>query len=338
MVLVTGGTGLVGSHLLYFLMKENDSVRAIHRKSSNLQSVKEVFCYYSSSSEELFDKIEWVEADITEVPTLSEAFSGITKVYHAAAYINFSPKNYHKLKKVNIEGTANVVNLCLIHKVEKLCYVSSIATLGETENDELISENTDWDPEAKNSLYSITKYGAEMEVWRGTQEGLNAVIVNPGIILGSGHWNSGSNVFLKTISKGIPFYTSGGIGIIDVRDVVRSMILLMQSEIINDRFLLVSKSIYYKELFTLLANLLGKTPPKKKAPKWLLFGICNLDWISSKLIRTKRSLMPSTVHSLYKISFYDASKIETKIDFSYTPYLETLTRVVKNYLKRTQGS
>ena len=139
MVLVTGGTGLVGSHLLYFLLKENDSVRAIHRKSSNLQSVKEVFSYYTSSYEALYKKIDWVDADITEVPSLSEAFKGITKVYHAAAYINFSPKNYHKLKEVNIEGTANVVNLCLLHKVEKLCYVSSIATLGETENDELIS-------------------------------------------------------------------------------------------------------------------------------------------------------------------------------------------------------
>ena len=338
MVLVTGGTGLVGSHLLYFLLKENDSVRAIHRKSSNLQSVKEVFSYYTSSSEELFNKIDWVEADITEVPSLSEAFKGITKVYHAAAYINFSPKNYHKLKKVNIEGTANVVNLCLLHKVEKLCYVSSIATLGETENDELISENTEWDPEAKNSLYSITKYGAEMEVWRGTQEGLNAVIVNPGIILGSGHWNSGSNIFLKNISKGIPFYTSGGIGIVDVRDVVRSMMLLMQSDRINDRFLLVSKSIFYEELFTLLANLLGKNPPKKKAPKWALLGFSKLDWISSKLIRTKRRLNDSTVHSLYKISFYDASKIEANIDFSYTPYSETLKRVAENYLKKTQGS
>lgn len=324
---------MVGSHLLYFLLKDNQSVRAIHRKSSKLEAVKKVFSYYTKDSEALFKKIDWFEANITEVPELSEAFKDVTHVYHAAAYISFIPKHYHKLKKANIEGTANVVNLCLANKVEKLVHVSSIATLGEAENGEAISENTEWNPEAENSVYAITKYGAEMEVWRGTQEGLKAVIVNPGIILGSGHWNSASGVILKSVSKGIPFYTSGGIGIVDVEDVVTAMISLMQSNLENERYVLVSKSIYYKELLSELAKNLNKKLPKKQVAKFWLLAFSRMDWLSNKILRTRRILLKSTVRSLYKISFYNASKIENDLDFRFTPYKTTLERVARNYLK-----
>jgi len=333
MILVTGGTGLVGSHLLYFLLKENKSVRAIHRKSSKLDAVKEVFSFYTENYEALFNKIEWVEADITEVPSLTDAFKNITKVYHAAAFISFNPKDYYKLKKANIEGTANVVNLCLTHKIEKLVHLSSIATLGDAEKDGLISEPTEWNPENENSVYAISKFGGEMEVWRGTQEGLNAVILNPGIILGSGHWNAPSGTILKSIAKGIPFYTSGGIGIVDVQDVVRAMILLMESKLSNENYILVGKSIYYKEFLSELAIHLGKKPPKKKAPKWLLLFLSKLDWLANMVFRKKRSLLKATVRSLYRISFYDTTKVETDLNFSFTPYKSTLDRVAKNYLK-----
>ncbi|RMA66347.1 NAD-dependent epimerase/dehydratase family protein [Ulvibacter antarcticus] len=337
MILVTGGTGLVGSHLLYSLLKNNETVRAIHRKSSDLEAVKEVFNYYTGASEAtetLFKKIDWFEADITEVPSLSEAFKNITHVYHAAAYISFDVKHFYKLKKANIEGTANVVNLCISNKVEKLCHVSSIATMGAGLNGDTISEATEWNSEEKNSVYSITKYGAEMEVWRGTQEGLNVVIVNPGIILGSGYWNSGSGIIFKSVAKGIPFYTIGGIGIVDVQDVVKVMIALMKSPVKNERFVLVSKSIYYKELLTEIALQLNKKPPRKKAAKWVLTVFSKLDWLSHILFRSKRKLLKSTVNSLYKISFYDACKIEKELDFQFTPYPKTLERVSKNFLKK----
>ncbi len=336
MILVTGGTGLVGSHLLYFLLKDNQTVRAIHRKSSDLEAVKEVFSYYTSAYDVLFNKIDWVEADITQIPSMTEAFKDITHVFHAAAYISFDPKHYYKLKKVNIEGTANVVNLCISNKVEKLIHVSSIATLGKVQKEALISETTKWNSEDKNSVYAISKFGGEMEVWRGTQEGLNATIVNPGIILGSGHWNSGSGVVLKSVAKGIPFYTSGGIGIVDVQDVAKAMTLLMQNSISNQSYILVGKSIYYKELFSELAVHLSKKPPKKKVPKWLLMAFSKADWLLSIIFRTKRRLLKATVHSLYKLSFYNTSKVETDLNFSFIPYKETLARVAKNYMKHNQ--
>jgi dihydroflavonol-4-reductase len=338
MILVTGGTGLVGSHLLYFLLKDGQTVRAIRRKSSDLKAVKEVFSFYSETSEireNLFRKIEWVDADITEVPSLSEAFIGITHVYHAAAFISFKSKDYNKLKKNNIEGTANIVNLCLTNNIQKLIHVSSIATLGKEDNGNLISEKTEWNPENENSVYSISKYGAEMEVWRATQEGLDAVIVQPGVIIGSGHWNSGSGVIFNSVAKGIPFYTPGGIGIVDVKDVVKTMVLLMHNQVVNESFVLVGKNIYYRELLSEIALNLNKKPPNKKAPKWVLMLFSKFDWMFALLPGKSQKLPKSTVSTLYKISFYDTSKIENELNFSFTPHKETLAQVAKNYLNKT---
>jgi dihydroflavonol-4-reductase len=329
---------LVGSHLLYFLLKEGHTVRAIRRKSSELKAVQDVFSFCSETSEigaRLFHKIEWVDADITEIPSLSEAFIGITHVYHAAGFISFKSKDYTKLKKTNIEGTANVVNLCLINNIQKLIHVSSIATLGNEDNGILISEKTEWNPENENSVYSISKYGAEMEVWRATQEGLDAVIVQPGVIIGSGYWNSGSGVIFNSVAKGIPFYTSGGIGIVDVKDVVKVMVLLMHNQVVNESFVLVGKSIYYKELLSEIALNLNQKPPNKKAPKWVLILFSKFDWMFALLLGKSQKLPKSTVRSLYKISFYDSSKIVNELNFSFTPYKDTLARVAQNYLNKT---
>jgi len=334
MILVTGGTGLVGSHLLYFLLKKEASVRAIHRKTSNLESVKEVFSYYTEDAESLFRRIDWVEANVTDVPALTTAFEGITQVYHSAAYISFNPKHFGKLQKSNTEGTANVVNLCLVNHITKLCHVSSIAALGSTDDDTLISEETHWNPYEDNNVYAITKYGAEMEVWRGTQEGLNAVIVNPGVILGSGHWNSGSGTIIKRAAAGGKYYTGGGVAVVDVKDVVKAMISLMESSVKNEQFILVGSNLYNKELLSRLAVNFGVAKPSKEIAKWKLMFLSKLDWISSTFFKTKRKLLKVMVISLYKVSFYDGSKIEKAISFSYTPIEETIRGLASDFKNR----
>ena len=184
MILVTGGTGLIGSHLLFKLANENESVKAIYRRKHTIDRVKHVFSYYSEDYNTIFEQIVWVEADLNDIPALQIAFQGITHVYHCAAFVSFEPNKYHQLRKINIEGTANIVNLSIANSIKKICYVSSIAAIGHhADPNQLISETTEWNPEDDNSVYAITKYGAEMEVWRGTQEGVPAVIVNPGIVL-----------------------------------------------------------------------------------------------------------------------------------------------------------
>ncbi|MDN3722801.1 NAD-dependent epimerase/dehydratase family protein [Aequorivita sp. SDUM287046] len=333
MILVTGGTGLVGSHLLYFLVKENERVRAIHRENSDITSVKKVFALYTSEVDSLFNKIEWFQASITDIPALSVAFRDISKVYHCAAIISFDPSKYKILKKINVEGTANIVNLCLTQDVEKLCYVSSVATLGSNIDDQLISEESPWNPDEKNNVYAITKYAAEMEVWRGSQEGLKVVIVNPGVILGSGPKDGGSGVIISLAANGIPFYPFGAMGIVDVQDVAKAMVQLMDSEIHNEQFILVGENITYKSLLSKLAKLFGNKPPTIKLSKRIMLFVSGMDWLINLIFKTERKIIKANVKSMFAISLYDSNKIKNAINFHYTSTQQTLERIVKEKRK-----
>jgi len=333
MILVTGGTGLVGSHLLYQLVSNNETVRAIYRQKEKLDIVKEVFSYYSENTETLFNRIEWVAADITEVTSLIPLFKDITHVYHCAALVSFAPNKYHQLRKVNIEGTANVVNLCIANGVKKLCYVSSIATIGsEPKNTNLITERTHWNPEDDNNVYAITKYGAEIEVWRGTQEGLNAVIVNPGIIIGPGFWNGdGSGSIFKKIHKGLPFYTHGITGYVGVWDVVNAMHTLMKSGIVNDNYILVSENLSFNEFQIKVANCLSVSPAKKEASTFILEMAWRLDWLQHTLLRTPRRFTKQMARSARTETRYSTDKITSALDFKFSDIETDIARTSKFY-------
>lgn len=335
MILVTGGTGLVGSHLLFQLLKSNMAIRAIYRREKTLKRVKHVFSYFSDDAETLFNKIEWIEADINNIPQLQAAFKSITHVYHCAAFVSFEPDKYRLLRKINIEGTANIVNLCLSHKVEKMCYVSSIATIGHQSNPEkLIDEHTEWNPEDDNNVYAITKYGAELEVWRGTQEGLDAVIVNPGIIIGAGYWNGGSsgNMF-KRMHNGMSYYTTGITGFVDVWDVVNAMQWLMTSTIKNEGFILVAESLSFKTVQTKIAEALEVKPPTKEAKPWILGIAWRLDWLNQKLFGKRRSLSKQAAKSTIRISKYDNTKLKNALDFEFKPINTSIDEVSQLFQK-----
>ncbi|MBU2939049.1 NAD-dependent epimerase/dehydratase family protein [Lacinutrix sp. C3R15] len=333
MILVTGGTGLVGSHLLFELVKNNQNIRAIYRNKEKLESVKKVFSYFSDEVTILFNKIEWVEADILNIPQLTEAFKGITKVYHCAAFISFDPKDYHTLRKTNIEGTANIVNLSLANSIEKLCYVSSIATLGNKEDASLIDEEIFWNPEADNSVYSITKNGAEMEVWRGTQEGLDAVIINPGIILGAGFWHAGSGLLFKKVYNKLPYYVTGTTGYVDVIDVVQCMLLLMKSNIVNQRFVVVAKNLSFKQCTEIIAKYLNIESPKKQATSLMLAIGWRADWLKSLLTGKPRMFTKQNATSALTITDYNNQKITKALNYNFTPIEKTIERVANQFLK-----
>lgn len=333
MILVTGGTGLVGSHLLYQLTTNNNPVRAIYRNKNKLALTKKIFSYYSENPDILFNKIDWVEADLLDIPLLTEAFKGITHVYHAAAFVSFEPDKYHLLRKTNIEGTANIVNLSIANKIEKLCYVSSVATIGSATSKDTLNELTLWNPEADNSVYSITKYGAEMEVWRGTQEGLDAIIVNPGVIIGPGIWNYGSGNIFKKVYNGLPFYTKGVTGYVGIEDVVLPMMKLMESPIKNERFILVSENWPYKQFIDKIATSLNVKAPSKKASSLLLQMGWRLDWLKHKLTGKRRRLSKQLVHTLNSKSVYDNTKLKTQLNYQFKPLEKSITEVAGIFLK-----
>lgn len=334
MILVTGGTGLVGSHLLYRLISNNETVRAIYRNSKKTENVKQVFSVYTDDYETLFDKIEWIQSDLLDIPLLIEAFKNVTYVYHCAAFVSFEPNKFNLLRQTNIQGTANIVNLCLSNNVKKLCHVSSIATLGNTLNNTPITEDTIWNPEDDNNEYAISKYGAEMEVWRGTQEGLEAVIVNPGVILGAGIWRYGTgNLFVKA-HKGLKYYTEGTIALINVSDVVAIMITLLKSNIKNERFVLVAENWTYKQFLQTLAKSVNANPPKKIAKLWLLNIAWKLDWLKNVLTGKRRQLTKHLSQSLNSNTNYSNEKIKQAINYNFKAIDESITEIGTNYLKK----
>ena len=300
MILVTGGTGLVGSHLLLDLARTNQKVRAIYRSKDSLETVKKVFSYtYSKEdTEDLFRKIDWLQADITDVPSLEKAFQDIKKVYHCAALVSFDSGKDSLLRKTNIEGTANVVNYCIKNEIEKLCFVSSIATLDKKPGENIISETSHWNKENNHNMYAITKYGAEMEVWRASQEGVPVVIVNPGVILGAGFWTSGSGQIFSRIQKGLNYYVNKVTGFVGVEDVVRVMQQLMDSTIENDQFILVSENRSFRSIFEKVANVLGKPAPSKRLKSWMIYTGWFFQGIKSLFAATATNLTTNSAKTL----------------------------------------
>ena len=338
MILVTGGTGLVGFHLLLQLSQEENAIRAIYRSEKKRLHVKNLF----EKADKLpqFEKIDWVNANILDIPALETAFTNVSYVYHCAALVSFNPKDEEKLYQNNIVGTANVVNISLSKKVKKLCFVSSISALGNgTEHNLFINEETERNNEAVRSDYSISKFGAEMEVWRGFQEGLDVVIVNPGVIFGNGFPKEGSSLFIQNIKNGQLFYTHGKLGIVAVEDVVKAMMTLMKSTISGERFILVAEDVTYKELFDSIAKILNQVQndnkvkkPKFEIKKWQLQIIRIFEFIFAALFFRKRMLTKATINTLYNIEIHDTNKIKTAIDFEFLDmkvYLKTLIEKMK---------
>ncbi len=334
MILVTGATGLVGTHLLVILIQEDQKVRALYRSETKKDYTRKIISsLLPNGKKNLFEAIEWIQTDINDVPTLTEAFQGITHVYHCAAKISFNPSHYKKLRKVNIEGTANIVNLCLSNMVSKLCYVSSIATLGEDPSKSFIDETAEWNPEIPNSVYAITKYGAEMEVWRGVQEGLNTVIVNPGIIIGPGFYNGGSGFLFKRIYAGMKYYTSGATGYIAVDDVIKIMHQLMLGTYQNERYVLVSENLSYKTAFSMIVEALNKPVPTKQATLFLLKIAYYTQLISHRLFRSKRSIFKSSIRSALTNSNYKNDKIKNALSYTFIPIKKAVDKTATHFLK-----
>ncbi|NKI26147.1 NAD-dependent epimerase/dehydratase family protein [Arenibacter sp. 6A1] len=332
MILVTGGTGLVGAHLLLQLVQSGATVKAIHRKTSDLKGVEKIFGYYTPNAHILFKQIQWIEAELSDIPALELAFEKVSRVYHCAALISFDPKDYELLKKVNHEGTKNIVNLCIANNVKKLCYVSSIATIGKTPNHQSAHEETDWHDQ-NASVYALTKMDAELEVWRGSQENIPVVIVNPGVILGPGYWNSGSGQFFKTAYKGQKYYPPGGTGFVGIQDVVRLMVQLMNSSITNQRFIAVAENASYKEILDKISKGLMKPGPTKKIALWQLEILWRLDWLRSLLTQKGRKLSKNKVNSLRKHQLYNNDKAKEQLDFSFEPLTETIKFSCEKFLE-----
>ncbi len=330
MILVTGATGLLGSRLLFDLVSKGHKVRAIRRTNSRMNCVDHYFGPYP----ELFDKVEWVLGDISDIFTLEAAIPGITHVYHCAAKVSFQPADHDYMHHINIEGTANVVNLGLQAGVEKLCFVSSVAALGRANGLDMIDENATWKTSEMNSAYAVSKYGAEREVWRGIAEGLNAVIVNPGVIIGPGNWKTDSSMLFTRVAHGLKFYTSGITGFVGVDDVTRVMIQLMESDIRGQRYVLVSENLPFRDVMDRIADAIGVTRPGIYAGP-LLSGIAwRTEYLRGLFTKKKPVITKETARSANNKFWYSSEKIIRELGFQFTPVNDAIDQTAERFLSK----
>jgi len=337
MILVTGGTGLVGSHVLYNLLQSGQKVRALRRSSSNLKTVVKSFSYYTSNAEELFQQIEWVEGDILDYHSMEEVLSGVTDVYHCAAMVSFHPNDHDSMLNNNVKGTANLIDAAIFNKVKRFCHVSSIAALGKTQDGTQINEETYWIPSKQKSAYSLSKFFSEMEVWRGIEEGLDAVIVNPSIILGPGNWDIGSPKLFQTIWKGLKYYTKGETGFVDVRDVAQVMTQLMQpatfDQFKNQRFILNAGNLSYQDFFNKIADALQRPRPKTFASDLVLQIAWRAARLASFFSGKRPAITREAVSGSNNINHFNGTKIQRSIDFEYRPLDKTIQDISQLFLK-----
>lgn len=329
MYLVTGGSGFLGAYVVCTLLQQGKTVRAIRRAQSNLQDFEWVAHHFlGNNAQEALSHLTWIEADILDVMALEQAFEGAHIVYHCAADVSFNGHT-QRLFKTNQEGTANVVNACLKLGVKKLAYVSSTAALGRTDSKHLINEETQWVDDRNNTLYAESKHLAELEVWRGVEEGLPAVIVNPGIILGPGFWHKGSSQLFQKIANKWPYYTTGINGFVGVKDVARILVELADSATVNQRYVLVADNISYQTLFNLMAqDLQVKAPSIHIKAGWVPF----IKWLLHlyKAINPQSSVSAETLSTAVKQHQYDAQKILETGEY-FTPIETVVAETCKAY-------
>ena len=334
MIFITGGTGLVGSHLLISLLHSGQKVKALCRPESDLEKVSALFKSYGTQTAGLYPKIQWVKGDLNDLPSLIHAFDDVTEVYHCGALISFNPRDRELLRRVNHTGTQNIVNLCLYKGVKRLYYCSSIGTIGGIKGP--LTENDLWDFTDSN-VYATSKYLAEMEVWRGGQEGLETVIVNPGIIFGPGFWNQGSGQFFTKVAGGIKFAPPGGTGFVGVWDVVRSFEAIARNGGFNQRFILVSENLTYIEVLSQIAGVLKVPGPKIKLKQWQLECLWRLDWFWATMSKGPRKLTRATAQNLSRPREYSSEKARQLTGFQFQPIGDVLERCADHFNQRGTG-
>ncbi|WP_160067373.1 NAD-dependent epimerase/dehydratase family protein [Sphingobacterium bovisgrunnientis] len=320
MILVTGGTGFLGSALIKLLIDQGHAVVATKRSSSSIPDK------LKSSS-----LIQWVDADVTDYFALEEVFKGISQVYHCAAKVSYQKEDAPEMFLINVEGTSHIVNLCLAHKA-RLLHVSSIAALGTSKNNKPVNELDKWEFNPKISNYSLSKYKSELEVWRGINEGLDAVIINPSVIMGIGSYKKGSGAIFELVNNGIKIFTGGSVGIVDVEDVSKIMVQLMNSESISgERFILNSENISNKELLSRIAKLINKKAPTIRANSWMLSFAWRAAKVASMITGKKPVITEESTRAASDLLAYSNEKIVSTINYSFKPLNHTLEEIANTY-------
>ena len=332
MIFVTGGTGMLGSYLLLELTKSDEQIIASKRANSSLKTVEEIFKTYSSNYNTLLEKIKWIDIDLFDQNEIEEQLNEVAEIYHCAAQISASPKQKEIIINNNLQITKNLINAAINKNVSKFCHVSSIAALGNTANEKEISETTLWKEQKNNSSYSTSKYLSEMEVWRGIAEGLNAIIINPSVILGIGDWEKGSANLFKKVSAGFKYYTNGASGFVYAKDVALIMLRLMENEnFFKQAYIISAENLTFRNIFNQIANALEVNPPNTYATPLLTQIAWRLEWIRSQFSGKDPLITKESARTAHKILKYNNKKLLDVMPYRYRSIEDCIQHIANTY-------
>lgn len=326
MQLVTGGTGIVGAHLLHHLTAAGE-VRALCRPGSDVQVVERIFRHYGPDHAGRLARIHWVYGDVHDMPSLEDAMTGVHHVFHAAALVSFDPRDARRLRHINTQGTANVVNTALLCGVRRLCHVSSTATMGRRAGS-AVDESLPWTPDEHTSGYAWSKYEAELEVYRGIAEGLDAVIANPAVVIGPGAPGRSSMMLAERLRKGTHSHPPGSNGFVDARDVATGLTRLMEHGGTGERYLLVGDHSSYAELFRRYAEGFGHAAPMHALAPWMLEIAWRVEHLRSLLTGDRPLVTRYTAHSACSQRSYDTTRANG-IGITFRPLQESVDNMVR---------
>lgn len=330
MVFVTGATGILGRIIVLELLKKGKNVRASKRPASNLNEVQHSYSYYTETPNNFFNKIEWVDVDFDDIYSLQNALKGVEEVYHCAAKVSFHPKDEKEMYHTNVKGTENLLYACSGSGVKKFLHVSSIAVLDNFNEKGELDETSDFNPKEEHSAYAISKHLSEMEVWRASAEGLNTIIINPGMIVGSGNWGNSSGDIFPTFEKN-SFTFSGGTSYVDVRDVAKIAVELMEKNAFGERFILIAENKRYADLGHQIRSTLGLKDAKILSKFQLNIGrLANI--LFGWFIPSLRIITKSNIESISALNVISNQKITKELDYQFIPLTESIDFHLKNYI------
>ena len=334
MILVTGATGMVGAHLIWHLLQQQDRVTAVKRESSQLENIQYIFGFYTTDPEQYLKRIDWVILDLGDFNAVKQTLANIDTVYHCAAHVSLTINDKQAFES-NIKSTKNLVDACLINGVRKFCFVSSIAACGKSDNNQWVDETIQWTDTQHTSEYARSKYLSELEVCNGMKQGLQAVIVNPGVIIGVSQSKSGSSQLFHAIKNGLKVYTNGGSGYVDVRDVVKIMIALTQGTSTMERYIIVAENCSTKDALSMIADGFQLTRPYICAGKYTMMAVAYVLQVASKLFNFVPAMDIRMARTSSNRTYYDASKIKNLLHYEFIP-LRTAIDDVCSYMTKTK--
>ncbi|MBL7919144.1 MAG: NAD-dependent epimerase/dehydratase family protein [Bacteroidia bacterium] len=337
MNLVIGATGILGAHVVLKLLQNNQSVIAGKQKTSDLKKVEKLFSYYDTNYKQLFEKIKWVDIDVTDIYSIEEALEGIVNVYNCSGFVSFNKADRKKLFQINEVGAANVVNACLEKKITALCHVSSIATINNSDYIVPLNENVFWKSSGKESDYAISKHNGEREVWRGIEEGLSAIVVNPGVILSSGFWDQSSSQLFNVCYKGNRFYTDGKAGYIAAEDVAACMIELIEKRLFANRYILIEENYSFKDILSAVQTGLNRAKPTVNAGKNLLKLAALIDAFTCLFSGKPRRITKPVIHAGLNKQVFSNAKIKTVFSKSFIPVNQAIEKICADFLADKKG-